>query len=105
LIQCCSSVRDLHSFPTRRSSDLPFSLPRAHFEAVLLLKVRRPLGRGFCSLELSRWPEPGFQAAFSAPRRLSNGHLQKRQWRPKLDRKSTRLNSSHQLISYAVFSL
>src|SRR5574341_153148 len=31
---------------------------------------------------------------------LSNGLL-----RPSLDRKSTRLNSSHQLISYAVFSL
>src|SRR5438034_7243207 len=60
--------RHLHSFPTRRSSDLPAGLaPRVlgHVGAL-----------------------PG--AALRRPRR---------------DRKSTRLNSSHTVISYAVFCL
>src|SRR5690242_20785006 len=60
--------RDLHSFPTRRSSDLP---RRAG--------SRRAGGSGW------RAPRP--------PRRRS------------ADRKSTRLNSSHMSISYAVFCL
>src|SRR5947207_12097962 len=62
--------RDLHSFPTRRSSDL-----RAGARVQLL--QRDHLG---CVLTLGRD-------------------------RPRGDRKSTRLNSSHTVISYAVFCL
>src|SRR5438034_8080935 len=56
----------LHSFPTRRSSDLTGRPSR-----------RRARGR-------------------AGPPRLQS---------PRLDRKSTRLNSSHTVISYAVFCL
>src|SRR5438105_14959088 len=71
--------RDLHSFPTRRSSDLE---PRSGFPSklssvCLLLYARRNLS--------SREP-------LAPPRR-------------EIDRKSTRLNSSHEWISYAVFCL
>src|SRR5574341_2201471 len=37
--------------------------------------------------------------------RRSDFPLDSRGWSPRTDRKSTRLNSSHQLISYAVFCL
>src|SRR5437667_4188168 len=69
---CSGGLQYLHSFPTRRSSDLPRgdSGPGA-----------RAIGRG---------PGGGSQAR-STPRRL--------------DRKSTRLNSSHITNSYAVFCL
>src|SRR5690625_6656489 len=62
--------QDLHSFPTRRSSDLRFG--------------RRSLPADTCSLLLLSSPGPV--------------------WSP-VDRKSTRLNSSHVAISYAVFCL
>src|SRR5205809_3736862 len=64
---CSGHHRDLHSFPTRRSSDLWFANP---------------------SIILS--PETKFFLAHAV-----QGE----------DRKSTRLNSSHGYISYAVFCL
>src|SRR5439155_24075367 len=76
--------RDLHSFPTRRSSDLKFL-------SVLF----------FCSY----WPA---LASHSKLRHLLNPKPLNRS-RSLLcdarDRKSTRLNSSHVAISYAVFCL
>src|SRR5690606_41792363 len=74
----CSSAahRALHSFPTRRSSDLLRRLDR-----------RRSLGHSACD------------AAFRPRPRSSLGAGRLR------DRKSTRLNSSHVKISYAVFCL
>src|SRR5690606_41728294 len=71
--------RDLHSFPTRRSSDLTSS------------RISTPTITGRrCSRS-------------STPR--SRGGRSR--WRPsrRRDRKSTRLNSSHVKISYAVFCL
>src|SRR5437879_7892791 len=69
---CYAVHRYLHSFPTRRSSDLTFRNP-----SVLKLKLR--------STRMSTsGPVPSRNAA---------------------DRKSTRLNSSHRCISYAVFCL
>src|SRR5437762_8107539 len=59
--------RDLHSFPTRRSSDL-------HAELFALADVIA-------------------------------GEVQRRGHHAETDRKSTRLNSSHRCISYAVFCL
>src|SRR6266542_4709699 len=64
-----SDHRDLHSFPTRRSSDLSQALPRR-------------------SSPCSNARNEGRTAARSG-----------------LDRKSTRLNSSHGSISYAVVGL
>src|SRR5207249_10127093 len=94
--------RDLHSFPTRRSSDLSgfaaamwaeelilnwrdnhleFSAPRVHF------LTGKPLDR-------LRNAEP---VPFDLQITLWSGNRR--------DRKSTRLNSSHVSISYAVFCL
>src|SRR5438105_13749974 len=67
--QCSDAHRDLHSFPTRRSSDL------------------QPAGQ--------QQRPPRSLAQFEEVRRD----------RPAVDRKSTRLNSSHEWISYAVFCL
>src|SRR5207247_10880534 len=83
----------LLSFPTRRSSDLALlrqflrpsaSRPHSVYVSVNWLKI----------LELFRFGKP------QCPRRLMNRNSSKI-----LDRKSTRLNSSHEWISYAVFCL
>src|SRR5439155_21202973 len=89
--------RDLHSFPTRRSSDLerrgvPFGrLARNHAQRD---GHDRRGGRKIPSCRrVYRWrPAPSD--------RTRAGFLQADQ-----DRKSTRLNSSHVAISYAVFCL
>src|SRR5438094_4539602 len=68
---CYGDHRDLHSFPTRRSSDLLLgAMPHAETRAVIFPPDR-----------------PGQSAVAHE------------------DRKSTRLNSSHRTISYAVFCL
>src|SRR5690606_40045299 len=77
---CFVDPRDLHSFPTRRSSDLDGE-PR-------LARAREPA-------EIGRDP-------VHRPSDLCRGAAVVRTWR---DRKSTRLNSSHVKISYAVFCL
>src|SRR5690348_18212023 len=71
---CSGDHRDLHSFPTRRSSDLP---P----EILLTGVIVNNQGERFVA-------EDSYHSRTSA-----------------LDRKSTRLNSSHPSISYAVFCL
>src|SRR5438876_6012539 len=76
--------RDLHSFPTRRSSDL------GAFAAYAFSRFRFK-GRRFGMMALlliQMFPQFGAIAAIYL-----------------LDRKSTRLNSSHPSISYAVFCL
>src|SRR5207244_13244623 len=94
----------LHPFPTRRSSDLrvlaalrhwldepPMMSPRCVVRAFLpLLLVALPSGA-------ARAQTPGPLATSAAPALVDvRGHEDR-------DRKSTRLNSSHQIISYAVF--
>src|SRR5207249_12064455 len=96
LFRCHADHRIVHSFPTRRSSDL-----------------NRPMQR-------RRWIEGRGQivAQRGAERRLVTGldpegvdqrrRMRARRRRQQLrerDRKSTRLNSSHVSISYAVFCL
>src|SRR5439155_15452667 len=76
--------RDLHSFPTRRSSDLRTG--RGAWR-----------GRGRDRGPPERGRRPG--------RRRRRGRRRGWPWRPSTDRKSTRLNSSHVAISYAVFCL
>src|SRR5207244_10991518 len=96
---------DLHSLPTRRSSDLH---PRARVapkpggEDVAAARSRQPYMQALLNLRNYRLPEQknlrGFGAltpVFSLPA----GFVRR------LDRKSTRLNSSHQISSYAVFCL
>src|SRR5438876_8630045 len=82
--------RDLHSFPTRRSSDLSGRRPRA-------VPRGPPGGRGDRSL-------PRVVAPLDGAHLAEIGSREARLERSK-DRKSTRLNSSHPSISYAVFCL
>src|SRR5437899_5442719 len=85
---CLMPFRDLHSFPTRRSSDLeaPRVLLFAHMDQIGLV-VRKIETNGLVRVE-----------------RLG-GVPEKALTRTRPDRKSTRLNSSHLGISYAVFCL
>src|SRR5437867_7561751 len=78
---CSGHHLDLHSFPTRRSSDL-----RGNFGVRVPAAHGRGAGR-----------ESSHRAGISWALVLRDG------WIP--DRKSTRLNSSHRTISYAVFCL
>src|SRR5207302_9833827 len=80
---CSGHPRDLHSFPTRRSSDLSYFYRSPEQSAA----HARALGN------------PNAVASFSAHSLGLAIDLQMR------DRKSTRLNSSHVKISYAVFCL
>src|SRR5437763_3702284 len=73
-LHCVRHPRALHSFPTRRSSDLPL---------IQTLPSASPLNSSSTSTRPGRWGDVELE----------------------LDRKSTRLNSSHRCISYAVFCL
>src|SRR5207244_7648692 len=94
----------LHSFPTRRSSDLePRPGSRQGKEVERLALRKGPRGRPLPvphSTHGCYWSIPTTRRAW------------RRCWswwvpgcRHPQDRKSTRLNSSHQIISYAVFCL
>src|SRR5262245_63558331 len=100
---CPTSSHNLHPFPTRRSSDLDhpgkdFTFParqgRVAFTQCLEFRGRLP--GGVAALERS-------------PKRVQHHigfeWLRQELRRAGLDRKSTRLNSSHLGISYAVFCL
>src|SRR5207244_13065242 len=101
---CCHSVYAprlplyIPSFPTRRSSDLAADQRAAHPEP--LDRILQLLGGEIGIGERDRGE------ADKAVRRLAAdlGDLLVLQF-DDLDRKSTRLNSSHQIISYAVFCL
>src|SRR5438132_10193480 len=78
-----TSLRYLHSFPTRRSSDLAGPLFVVSMARTLFVPSRTG-------------PTPGMKLVAWSRTTSSLG------W---VDRKSTRLNSSHTVISYAVFCL
>src|SRR5205807_9998343 len=84
-----ASHRDLHSFPTRRSSDLVAAVLAA-FVAFAWAGLRVAL---LCKDPFGKRLAVGVVA-------LVSGQAER-----VLDRKSTRLNSSHLVISYAVFCL
>src|SRR5689334_23894644 len=82
----------LHSFPTRRSSDLGAAKGHVESDAFLATgahQVREPLAEG--AVHERQGPVPDA---------VADRHLHESG-----DRKSTRLNSSHSSISYAVFCL
>src|SRR5207244_12214483 len=98
-----SASLHLLPLPTRRSSDLSVCVVRLSLSCIF--------ERGAC-------PQPLAVAALriSPPDRTCSGETRCRRTRCRLstyrthcrlrqDRKSTRLNSSHQIISYAVFCL
>src|SRR5690606_40268202 len=86
-----SDRQALHSFPTRRSSDLRTPQAKGRVERLFqtlqdrLVKAMRR--QGIDSIEQANAWLPGYLAQHNE------------------DRKSTRLNSSHVKISYAVFCL
>src|SRR5699024_12777665 len=82
---------DLHSFPTRRSSDLNGGI----YEMELTRAAINAKATAISKLK----PEFTGSAYKSLAKRL------KFKPNPYIDRKSTRLNSSHVSISYAVFCL
>src|SRR5439155_25359108 len=93
--------RDLHSFPTRRSSDLEVGSVRGRqIHSPAPVHICRPSeswisGRQSCEERWSFLPLKNMLVPGAMPTRTSMF----------LDRKSTRLNSSHVAISYAVFCL
>src|SRR5437868_9087854 len=84
---CSGTHQHPHSFPTRRSSDL--------------MQGEQNVG------DLARKLQMSQPAVSHHLRTLRNLHLVRirKSGRTSLDRKSTRLNSSHVSISYAVFCL
>src|SRR5207249_11296280 len=95
-----SANRPLPSFPTRRSSDL-----EQRYEAKLANRTDLPPRHGLI------WGETHDGNSFHAGGTAGNAGLFAtaravfRMAQAKQDRKSTRLNSSHVSISYAVFCL
>src|SRR5699024_12250956 len=96
-LYCPRYLRHLHSFPTRRSSDLVVkNSVKAHTFADKGIKVGSFLSAGVDSSLVTALMRPdntfsiGFDSTYDET---------------KQDRKSTRLNSSHVSISYAVFCL
>src|SRR5690242_21535463 len=82
---------DHYSFPTRRSSDLEGDGPRVLSQVPA---AGEPVERGSAVL-----------AYLAAPTDSTGRSLPDQIGRSREDRKSTRLNSSHMSISYAVFCL
>src|SRR5947208_7467347 len=87
--------RHLHSFPTRRSSDLTLTEAR-NLEDPAVAEVLAHCDVLVDGLYLSHQPETRRRWVGSANQVV---HFFTE------DRKSTRLNSSHQIISYSVFFL
>src|SRR5690348_18214787 len=87
-LQLDGVLQDLHSFPTRRSSDLATFL---QFAGERVAKLTEESAAG-------RWDEVASIAhAIKSSAMLATSSQR--------DRKSTRLNSSHPSTSYAVFCL
>src|SRR5207244_11797275 len=96
---------DLHSFPTRRSSDL-FSFRLDGVQGILFLeRLAGLLHRLFGGSQLARHlRRVRLEEALRAACLLADVFLLLGLFLGMPgDRKSTRLNSSHQIISYAVF--
>src|SRR5688500_19280847 len=100
-ILCSSSTfvhRYLHSFPTRRSSDLVGRLRDAQAEGGTARRHQDGDGRKDADDTAEVLRTEQLSAHRRRRRRLGYGGNDG-------DRKSTRLNSSHLVISYAVFCL
>src|SRR5690606_39527233 len=103
-LYCALRHRDLHAFPTRRSSDLTCawtSMPMTTSQSPVAPEMKR-FGSGVrvsirvIVTRLSLPVRRNAQQKFYLTLAKTNGE----DWQ---DRKSTRLNSSHVKISYAVF--
>src|SRR5207244_11521289 len=97
-----SALLVLHSFPTRRSSDL------VKLGVGAMPGPNNPEGGvlvgGAANFIVNKSSPAEQAAAFEFAKYLAEPQVQS-DWAAATDRKSTRLNSSHQIISYAVFCL
>src|SRR5205814_5347962 len=98
------AYRDLHSFPTRRSSDLVIADSLRAYKSSSWL-VGRPAcaGGGYDAAVYEG--TFGFLTTVDVMHEYGYFEINRVPWffRSAIDRKSTRLNSSHLGISYAVF--
>src|SRR5690606_39661986 len=94
VFQCDPHPRDLHSFPTRRSSDL-----ESYWQKTQFIKPRdRDVVCHASAWDMNMGGDDGKSPDVRTKMCIKPGEED-------LDRKSTRLNSSHVKISYAVFCL
>src|SRR5207249_11362583 len=100
-LHCFPAHRPLHSFPTRRSSDLTPKADRALSPADAARAERRGLAIVDVSWKRDTFPSVPQASGRALPYLLAANPVNY----GKPDRKSTRLNSSHVSISYAVFCL
>src|SRR5439155_21306341 len=102
LFYCSGDPADPPSFPTRRSSDLPAD----HAAPTSAPTLVPTMWVGNSPRSVRAWSTPMCARPFMPPpprtRMKGLAHIGVLQ---ALDRKSTRLNSSHVAISYAVFCL
>src|SRR5690606_41289496 len=95
-------ARGLHSFPTRRSSDL--SSPSFLGGLVGIGGWPLPLGASGNAAKIAA-PSSAWASAAETMESFDSFFRRPASTRETTDRKSTRLNSSHVKISYAVFCL
>src|SRR5207247_9986232 len=97
--QCRSPPRPPHSLPTRRSSDLDLVRPTRNYQ-------RHMSGLGYYFV-VNDYVDLLVSGDWYAGRYMSLRTQTRYRWLDRFvtDRKSTRLNSSHEWISYAVFCL
>src|SRR5207244_11877410 len=99
------TISYLHSFPTRRSSDLIPLRNRFKKDQNIHMLLTFSDNSHLSPLSVKR-QLTSFKAILTAKCKLRSREWQLEQIQlhaEKRDRKSTRLNSSHQIISYAVF--
>src|SRR5205085_7369207 len=95
----CAAHRHLHSFPTRRSSDLVPSHRPPVTASPSATAASSSVTAGYAAEEvMTLLASPDPSATFMETNAVTIRT-------PDTDRKSTRLNSSHSQISYAVFCL
>src|SRR5687768_17633826 len=95
--------RDLHSFPTRRSSDLFALHPTANGVEHHRPGRRASATQGF--RRAMRWQRSRRRESWTVSALFAHEPVTIMRSGQRGDRKSTRLNSSHGYISYAVFCL
>src|SRR5699024_11585863 len=98
-ISCLTARQDLHSFPTRRSSDLT----RMYFNMCLAYTGREEITNAIN--EVRECVSKGILHVGDINAESLASAMYSRGMPEPEDRKSTRLNSSHVSISYAVFCL
>src|SRR5207247_5000889 len=91
-----------HSFPTRRSSDL--GTAAQHGFGNPSAAIGDGVRNSFPVHQVQRLRQTQIAAAFALAGRFARRSTEQIE-KAALDRKSTRLNSSHEWISYAVFCL